>query len=372
MHNHDLHIIEPTLRDQTGHCYALVMDLLNIHSSESRQYHIWLSKQGEELFRSQNDITEHHIFSRRLRRIQAFFLYRKLIREEKRFFISTATTTDLQLLDWAFRSQRKSATLNTKQIKLYMHWLYPSKRKVQRLEKIAQRYPDLNLACPTKSVQDILKKVGFVNVELISYPSATNQTDNDTLQTEEFHKVLFAGAARVDKGFPTVVEIIDLLKEANSNIPVTIQCSTTHKGVHGEEISSAIDRLQEINYPFLTSLNETLDRDDYQAMMKHSILIQPYDTKHFADRVSGVTLDALKAGSPVVVPANTWMARLVERFDAGVIVEKHDDAHQWLQAIQSLISRWEHYAHNASLASDIILSEHSPEIMVNWLYDKAS
>ncbi len=369
MRDTEMHIVEPTLQDQTGHCYALVMDLLNIHTSESMNCHIWLGRQGEKLFSSHHQITEHKFFSRRLRRIQALLLYRKLILENKRFFISTATTTDLQLLHWAFRLQRKFSTLNTNNIKLYMHWLYPSKRKLQRLKNIAQRYPDLNLACPTKSVQDILNEIGFMNVELISYPSAIHQKNKNLLQAENFNKVLFAGAARVDKGFPTVVEIINLLKETNNKIPVTIQCSTTHKGVHGDEISSAIKRLQDINYPFVNCLNDTLDREDYQAMMKNSILIQPYDAKHFADRVSGVTLDALKAGSPVVVPANTWMARLVERFDAGVIVENNDDANQWLQAIQSVISRWEHYASNASLASEIILSEHSPEIMINWLYD---
>ncbi len=369
MHNNEMHIVEPTLSDQTGHCYALVIDLLNIHSSESMNCHVWLSRQGEKLFSSQYHIAEHNYFSRRLRRIQALFLYRKLILEKKRFFISTATTTDLQLLHWAFRLQRKFSTLNTNNIKLYMHWLYPSKRKLQRLKNIAQQYPDLNLACPTKSVQDILNEIGFMNVELIPYPSAIHQTSNNMLQAENFNKVLFAGAARVDKGFPTVVEIINLLNEANSKIPVTIQCSTTHKGIHGDEISSAINRLQDINYPFVNCLNDTLDRKDYQAMMKNSILIQPYDAKHFADRVSGVTLDALKAGSPVVVPANTWMARLVERFDAGVIVENNNDANQWMQAIQSVISRWEHYANNASLASEIILSEHSPEKMINWLYD---
>ena len=369
MQNNDLHIVEPTLRDQTGHCYALVMDLLNNHSFESMNYHVWLSRQGENLFSSQNQVTEHNFFSRRLRRIQELFLYRKLILEDKRFFISTATTTDLQLLHWAFRLQRKFSTLNINKIKLYMHWLYPTKRKRQRLKKIAQRYPDLNLACPTKSVQDILHEIGFTNVELISYPSAIHQTNNNILGKEDFNKVLFAGAARVDKGFPTVVEIINLLKEANSKIPVTIQCSTTHKGVHGDEISSAISRLQDIHYPFVNCLSDTLDREDYQAMIKNSILIQPYDPKQFADRVSGVTLDALKAGSPIVVPANTWMARLVERFDAGVIVEKNDDANQWLQAIQSVMSQWEHYAYNASVASKIILSEHSPEILINWLYD---
>ena len=82
MRDTELHIVEPTLQDQTGHCYALVMDLLNIHSSKSMNCHIWLSQQGEQLFSAQHQITEHNFFSRRLRRMQALFLYRKLIIEK--------------------------------------------------------------------------------------------------------------------------------------------------------------------------------------------------------------------------------------------------------------------------------------------------
>lgn len=368
MQNNDLHIVEPTLRDQTGHCYALVMDLLTNQSSERVNYQIWLSRQAENLFNCQNQVITHRYFSRRFRRIQSLLLYRKFIVENQRFFISTATTTDMQLLHWAFSLQRKFASLDTANIKFYVHWLYRSKSKLKRLGYIAQRYPDIKLACPTQSVQDILVEVGFRKVELIPYPSAINQKKDKQLKTAVFNKLLFAGAARVDKGFPLVVELIDRLKKTNSQIPVTLQCSTTHKGVHDEIILSAIKRLQDINYLFVNCLNDTLDREDYQAMMKNSILIQPYNTEQFADRVSGVTLDALKAGSPVVVPANTWMARIVKRFDAGVIVEQYENVDQWLQAINLILSQWEYYASNALAAGDIILSEHSPEKLINWLY----
>ena len=369
MQNNDLHIVEPTLRDQTGHCYALVMDMLANPSSKKASYQVWLSRRAGNLFGCQNQITEHKHFSRRFRRLESLLLYRKLIVEDKRFFISTATTTDMQLLHWAFILQRKFTSLNTNNIKLYIHWLYRSNSKLKRLSYIAMKYPNISLACPTKSVQDILKEAGFRKVELIPYPSAISQRKNAHLTTTAFNKLLFAGAARVDKGFPLVVKLIERLKEAKSQIPVTLQCSTTHKGLHDDVILSAIKRLQNIRYPFVNCLNETLERKDYQAMIQNSILIQPYNVEQFADRVSGVTLDAMKAGSPVIVPANTWMARLVDRFKAGVIVEEYDSVDQWLQAIDLVISDWQYYANNALEAGKVILTEHSPEKLINWLYE---
>jgi UDP:flavonoid glycosyltransferase YjiC (YdhE family) len=38
--------------------------------------------------------------------------------------------------------------------------------------------------------------------------------------------------------------------------------------------------------------------------------------------VSGVTLDALAHGSPIVATAGSWMAKMIEPFGAGVAIEE--------------------------------------------------
>ena len=363
----ELHIVEPTLRDQTGHCCSLMTDILRDPAAKKLNYHLWIHRQAKSLFAGSDQITEHYYFSRRGRRLEALRLYRKLISKQQSFFISTATTTDLVLLHWAYRLQTKSSVTQQKLVKLYIHWMYRSTRKMKRLKKIAQYYPELSLACPTQSVQEILIEAGFKSVELIPYPSAHAEDDNNSLQERAFEKLLFAGAARVDKGFPLMVELVSLLKNESNQVPITLQCSTTHKGEYSEEVRLAIQRLEGMGYSNLTLMKETLDRKDYQEMLVGSVVMQPYNSDDFADRVSGVTLDALKSGSPVIVPAGTWMARIVDRYKVGMVVNETNNANSWMIAAQTVMNDWCRYANNVEKAKQAILLEHSPSKLINWL-----
>jgi len=55
-------------------------------------------------------------------------------------------------------------------------------------------------------------------------------------------------------------------------------------------------------------------------MFRGAICLQPYDRKEYADKISGITLDALAAAAPVVPSANTWMAHTIQRFAPVVVV----------------------------------------------------
>ena len=362
-----MHIIEPTLKDQTGHCFTLVNDLLSVKVVPQNEFHLWINRNAELLFERNNNVIEHRYFSRRLRRLQALWLYKRLIKEKQPFFISTSTSTDLLLIFWALNLSKQSEH-NLNLIKLYVHWLYRSSRRIKRLKKIAQHYSQLSIACPTKTVKTILQEVGFTNVELIPYPAASNvRAGQNNLAGQPFEKLLYAGAARIDKGFPLTVELVALLQQEGSDIPITLQCSPTHKEKHTHEIQAALNRLQEIAYPYIEIKSETLSNNEYQQLFNSAIVLQPYQRDLFADRVSGVSLDALKAGCPLVVPVDTWMARLVNRYQAGIVVEQATDVQAWLAAIKKVIADWPAYANNASQAAQTLRDEHSPEKLVVWL-----
>jgi len=55
---------------------------------------------------------------------------------------------------------------------------------------------------------------------------------------------------------------------------------------------------------------------DYSALFRGRSGLQLYSRSDFADRISGVTLDALSHGSPIVTLPRDWMA-LVDEFGAG-------------------------------------------------------
>ena len=364
-----LHIIEPTLKDKTGHRFSFVHDVLVANSDKQRKTHLWLSMGASTLFPGFDNIVERNYFYRRIRQLQKISLYRKLLQKGETVFISTATSLDLILVSLLLRFTGRSDE-KIDSVKFYVHWLYRSSKKVKRLKKVALRYPRLAIACPTDSVKKLLEEIGFQNVSLIPYPSAQVKVKTPAVETNPaFQKLLYAGAARADKGFPFIVEIIERLKAEKSDIPITLQCSTTHKGRHSEQVEQAIQNLDKINYPHLSRIDRTLDEESYRQLFTNSIVVQPYDANLFADRISGVLLDALKAGSPSVVPADTWMARTVETYGAGIVVEQVDNVDAWLAAIKEIIERWPSYAKHAEHAAKGIQRRHSPDQLIEWLYN---
>jgi hypothetical protein len=104
------------------------------------------------------------------------------------------------------------------------------------------------------------------------------------------------------------------------------------------------------------ALPDPLPAGAYAASFEGGICVQPYHAQKFADRVSGVTLDALTAGCPVVAVAGTWSARMVERFGAGRVVPDVRPG-TLLEAVRAVESRYAEYAAAARRGGLALLEE---------------
>jgi glycosyltransferase involved in cell wall biosynthesis len=149
---------------------------------------------------------------------------------------------------------------------------------------------------------------------------------------------------------------------------VALQTSSEHYGKLDEAARSAIDRLDAINYSSLIQQRSTLSTDEYRAMYDGAICLQPYDPVDFADRVSGVTLDALRAGAPVITTGGTWMANIVKRFNAGVVLQDRSvpSIHD---AVEKILSQFSDYQENARGAGLKLESENSAQHLIDALAD---
>lgn len=77
------------------------------------------------------------------------------------------------------------------------------------------------------------------------------------------------------------------------------------------------------NHPALTHVNQFLRPPEFMELMQTcDLIIIPNEARFFSHRISGVTLDALGAAIPLVVPNNTHMSRLVRRFNAGTVYDE--------------------------------------------------
>ncbi|MBT0665562.1 hypothetical protein KI809_14735 [Geobacter pelophilus] len=241
----------------------------------------------------------------------------------------------------------------------FFHWLNLNLKKQGQLSRIARRQPALDLLAPTELVAEQLRECGFHNVQVAPYP-ITPSAMSDAEQEPQFRFILSAGAARADKGIADVASFVEHLAASGEAIPIVVQTSPDHYNKCDDTTRKALERLVALGYPSLSFKSETLPTAEYQSLFHGAICLQLYNQKDFRDRVSGVTLDAMSGGAPVVTLTGTWIAAVVERFSAGKVLEKADPL-AILAAIRHIMANYESYQKNARQAGNILQVENSGE-----------
>ena len=331
-------IVEPTLESYSGHCHSLVASLCT--ALGSTPIDLW-SAAGARGMDFGPNVANHPLFWRRIRLLQALLLYRRLLRSSAPIVVTTARRSDLVSLDLVARGP-----LPRRRVFLYFHWLRETPDKLRSFRKLAQRQPHVVIFGTTVSVVDFFKRCGFANVLLLAYPPPAPSGGDEPARFRQF---LYAGAARQDKGFPLIADLVELLAREGATTPVTVQVSADHFGKVDVKTREDIGRLEAAGYAPLELKSQTLTPQEYSALFPGSVCLQPYNRNEFRDRVSGVTLDALAHASPVVATAGTWSAELIKPFRAGI--ELHDmDAASLLQAARRIEQEYAVFSSAARVA----------------------
>ncbi len=342
-----IHVVEPTLIDEAGHCHSFLGAVCG--AAPDQVFHVWAGREVEALYGDLPQVTLHPHFVRSLRRFQAVLLYRQLLRRPGRILVPTAGATDLLAIDFAVRGKVPPGRAS-----FFFHWIRPTKSKRARLGLAAKRQPHLTVLGATQEIVDILGEAGFERSRLVPYPVSTRARPPEG--PAEFRYLLFAGAARRDKGFARVVDLVALLQESGEAVPVAVQTSARHYGK--TDVEEDVERLYQLQYPALQTHPQTLSSSAYFRLFHGAICLQPYDRQEFAGRVSAVTVDALASGAPIITTAGTWMGQTVERLDAGIALEDLSAA-ALHAAAQAVIDQYERYSANARKAAEVIHEEHS-------------
>ncbi len=125
--------------------------------------------------------------------------------------------------------------------------------------------------------------------------------------------VSYLGGARSERGFELLPAIISSCLAANSNLRFFVQVNR-HSQPPGDDVRqlSADDRV--------STHSGTMDPDAYRtAMRQASLILLPFDPARYRTQSSGVYWQAGMAGTPLVVPAGTWMAERVQAHGHGVV-----------------------------------------------------
>ena len=345
-------IVEPTLEGESGHCRSFLLSLCRAGRDREVAFRVYGGR-GASLPGTEGARCEVvPFFSRRLRRLQAFLLYRRLLAEGGRFLVSTAGRTDMVLLDLASKGE-----IPPGKVFLYFHWLRPSPGKLAYFRRFAASHPGVTVLGPTDAVIGPFRECGFRDARVVPYPITPSGPAPDR-SGDRFRHILFAGAARRDKGFSLVVDLVCDMAARGVAVPFSIQASPDHYDKQEEGIRDDLDRLRKAAPSWLRTYPETLGAEEYRRMFDGAIVLQPYARGDFADRVSGVTLDAFSAGAPVIATSETWMARAVVRFDAGLAVPDLSPP-VLLSAVNTIRAEYSRYHRNALEAGRSLQEEHS-------------
>lgn len=355
-----INIVEPTLSSEAGHCHSFVESVCSARREGEDGITLYAGSRARLPRIEGMGVRVVPYFHRRIRRPEAFLLYRKLLRGPGRIFVPTAGRADLTMLSLA-----AGRSIPPGKAFLYFHWVKPDPSKREFFRKASGRQPGLTLLGPTETVVGVFRECGFRDVRVVPYPGPPTSAEAGGAEGT-FRHVLYAGAARRDKGFPAVVDFVRFLAEIGSEIPLVVQASSEHYGKFDVGIPAELDRLRKSSAARLKILPETLGATEYRAMFDGAIVLQPYSRNDFADRISGVTLDAFSAGAPVVATAGTWMARAALRFGAGVALEDPSPA-SIHSAVETVRAEYPRFRRNALEAGSALRKEHDARQLLEVL-----
>lgn len=250
---------------------------------------------------------------------------------------------------------------------LFVHW--PLARPASRLAlaMAARARREALFLAPTRGVRAALEEAGCERVRQVAYPATRAP---GAPMRRPFRHLLMAGAARINKGLDVVAELAERYARELRDIPLLVQVSPKHVTRHGAREGLMVDRLLAARYDGLVADPKAPDRDEYASRFAGALVVAPYERAKFADGVSGVVLDALLHGAPVVATEGTWAGDVVERFGAGIALRERTGA-ALATAVDRILGRWDRFAAAAAEASEALAEEHDPRRLARILATQA-
>ena len=351
-----LHIVEPTLASQAGHCFNHAHSLTQ--ANHAFDIHLWIDRGGHGLF-EENLCRVRAYFHRRWRKFQLAICYSKCLREGDGIFVPTAGQLDMWWLDILQRfgvgGIRPTAVI------LHFHQFRKTSAKQRRLLDWARRHPEWHILATTERLLGTFRQAGFKQCHVAYYP-AVKPADHPKARTDSI-RLVYAGAVRRDKGFVKIVEYLEYLVGKKLDWPATIQCSPPSVKLAAEtetECADALKRIRCMDYPNLKIVDRTLSMTEYHSLFNNAICLLLYDREAYHDKFSSVALEALFSGAPIITVSGTWMGDVVAQHDAGVVIEELS-----LEAIHSAVQRvkaqFPMYRDRALLAGRILAQVHEPK-----------
>lgn len=180
----------------------------------------------------------------------------------------------------------------------------------------------------------------------------------------------YLGGARGDKGFALLPGLADAMAEPllkTGHARLRIQCNYA---LSTEEPIMADARRKLARFPngWVELIDWPLDTTTFQsALLTTDLLLLPYRADIYRRRSSGLLVQAMVAGIPTIVPANTWLAT---EAPAGAHVTFDEDV-PLIDAVQQAVAAQTELSAAAQRAAPEARRKHSAERLVQMLVEPA-
>lgn len=163
----------------------------------------------------------------------------------------------------------------------------------------------------TEELTDQYNRLGVVPFRTLPIPHTESPKHHIRQETYPL-KVVYLGDARAEKGYHHLPRIVGDLWAEYVQTNKAIFIIQSNFNVPEGEPEAVIARAQLESFPSekVQLIYEPLPSQRYrELLLSADIIVLPYTPDNYYARSSGILVEALSAGIPVIVPAGTWMAR---------------------------------------------------------------
>lgn len=191
-----------------------------------------------------------------------------------------------------------------------------------RLLELLARWRSIRLGSDSDRLAADLQALTWLPVEVLPIPHVPPTAEIQGRSPDHHCHFVSLGGARDEKGILELFAAIRWLHDNYHlhNVRFTLQCNDATP-----EVAAAITAFRDANLPGCRLLFSALATADYYDLLAQAdIVLLPYWRSIYARRTSGVFVEALSAGKPVVVTEDTWMADQLSRHGAGLLCADRD------------------------------------------------
>jgi len=207
-----------------------------------------------------------------------------------------------------------------------------------------------------------------IRFRVVPHPSliglAANRTDDRLriLEEKEDTRVFLPGPARYEKGTDRLVELARQLNDDPSvpRIKFVVQWSETFDLPSGRQIGPI--ELENLRFEKITFLihKKPLSSAEYATELNSAdIILLPYRIEAYYARISGVAVEVMLLGKPLVYTENTWVASVASKFGYGLSTS--EDAADLCKQLKRVVVDLEAFSAGAMKSKRLARIEYSSE-----------